>query len=226
MLPATPADLASLIDHTLLKADATEEQIRTLCREAVDHGFFGVCVNPRWIPLVTKELGKRGPLAVAVVGFPLGASFTDSKAQEASKCLSEGAREIDMVVDLGALKSGDWKSVADDIRAVKLACGAAPLKVILETCYLTQDEIRQTTLAALGEGVAFVKTSTGFGSSGANVLDVRLMKTLAGQKMNVKASGGIRTFKFARELLLAGADRLGCSNSVAILDEARRESLV
>lgn len=211
------ARLAGMIDHTLLKAEATDLQIRQLCAEAVEHGFYSVCVNPRWIPLAVQCLDTAPVLPITVVGFPLGASLAGAKAREAREAVAAGAQEIDMVLDVGGARSGLWDEVTGDIREVVAASGGKPVKVILETCYLSDDEIRRACAAAVVGGARFVKTSTGFGSGGATVAHIRLMRDCVGADLGVKASGGIRDTATALALVEAGANRLGCSASIAII---------
>lgn len=213
----TGAEIARRIDHTLLKAEASEAQIRKLCEEARAHSFYSVCLNARWIPLAATCLKGSSTVPITVVGFPLGANGSAAKAFEAEHAIRLGAKEIDMVIDVGALKSGAWKEVEEDIRAVAKACGTTPLKVILETGFLSVDEIRSACQAAVRAGASFVKTSTGFGPGGATVEHIRLMRETVGPQVGVKASGGIRDRATAEALLQAGADRLGCSASVAIV---------
>ncbi len=211
------ASLAAMIDHTLLKAEATEAQVRKLCAEAIEHGFYSVCVNPRWLPLAVQCLAHTTVLPITVVGFPLGASLAGAKAREAQEAVQAGAKEIDMVLDVGGAKSGLWAEVQRDIREVVVACGDTPVKVILETCYLTDDDIREACRAAVAAGARFVKTSTGFGSAGATPAHIQLMRSCVGNDLGVKASGGIRDTATALALVAAGASRLGCSASVAIV---------
>lgn len=213
-----PRDLRQKIDHTLLKADATESALRQLCQEAREYGFFSVCVNPRWLPLAAELVKGSDTCAITVVGFPLGASSSKSKAFEAADAIQKGAAEIDMVLDLGSAKSGLWKLVQDDIYEVVRASGEKKVKVILETCYLSDDEIRRACAASVEAGAQFVKTSTGFGPSGATAHHIRLMRECVGPKIGVKASGGIRDYSTARALVEAGANRLGCSASIAIVE--------
>ena len=222
----TKATLAKTIDHTLLKAIATEQSVRELCAEARKYGFASVCVNPIWVELCAKELAGSPVLVCTVVGFPLGANAPETKAAEARLAVSQGAREIDMVINLGAAKSGDWRAVEEDIRGVVKACSAAPsgtgealVKVIIETCYLSDPEKVKACEAAARAGARFVKTSTGFGTGGASVEDLRLMRKAVGDKLQVKASGGIRSYHDAILMLDAGADRLGASSSIAIVSE-------
>lgn len=215
----TKAELAKTIDHTLLKAIATEEQVRELCAEARKYGFMSVCVNPCWVPLCVKELSGSGIIVCTVIGFPLGANATETKAAEAALAAAQGARENDMVINLGAAKAGNWKLVEEDIRAVVAASGEAAVKVIIETCYLTDVEKARACEAAAKAGARFVKTSTGFGTGGASAEDVRLMRKATGGKLLVKASGGIRSYHDAIKMLEAGADRIGASSSIAIVSE-------
>jgi len=215
----TKAELAKTIDHTLLKAIATEEQVRELCAEAKKYGFMSVCVNPCWVPLCVKELSGSGIIVCTVIGFPLGANATETKAAEAALAAAQGARENDMVINLGAAKAGNWRLVEEDIRAVVAASGEAAVKVIIETCYLTDAEKVKACEAAAKAGARFVKTSTGFGTGGASAEDVRLMRKATGGKLMVKASGGIRSYHDAIKMLDAGADRIGASSSIAIVSE-------
>ncbi|MBN2873820.1 MAG: deoxyribose-phosphate aldolase [Spirochaetales bacterium] len=215
----TKASIAKTIDHTLLKAIATENQVRELCVEARANGFASVCVNPCWVPLCARELASSRVLVCTVIGFPLGANASATKAAEAALAVQQGADEVDMVINLGAAKAGDWKAVEDDIRAVVKAAGNATVKVIIETCYLTDPEKKKACEAAARAGAHFVKTSTGFGTGGASADDVRLMKKAVGDKLKVKASGGIRSYHDAIQMLEAGADRLGASSGVAIVSE-------
>jgi deoxyribose-phosphate aldolase len=218
----TKAELAKTIDHTLLKAIATEEQVRELCAEARKYGFMSVCVNPVWVPLCVRELSGTDISVCTVVGFPLGANTSEIKAAEASLAVEKGAREIDMVINLGAAKAGNWKLVEDDIREVVKVCGnsgGAIVKAIIETCYLTDTEKVKACEAAARAGARFVKASTGFGTGGANAEDVRLMRKATGGKLLIKASGGIRSYHDAIKMLEAGADRIGASSSVAIVSE-------
>ncbi|WP_304221291.1 deoxyribose-phosphate aldolase [Gracilinema caldarium] len=215
----TKASIAKTIDHTLLKSTATAEQIRELCAEARANHFASVCVNPRWVPLVAKELNNSDVLVCTVIGFPLGANPTDIKVEETKWAVKNGAQEVDMVIDLGAMKGGDYKAVEEDIRAVVKAAGKATVKVIIETCFLSNDEKRIACEAAMKAGAHFVKTSTGFGTGGATVEDVKLMRKTVGDTMKVKASGGVRSYHDAIAMLEAGADRIGTSSGVAIVAE-------
>lgn len=213
-----PWDLSPLIDHTLLKADATGSQVEALCGEALTYGFASVCVNSAWVPLAASLLRGSGVRTCTVVGFPLGASSTSSKAFEAEVALREGAQEVDMVLALGPAKAGDWPAVLRDLAGVRAAVPApAVLKVILETCLLGDAEkVRVCDLAAEA-GLDFVKTSTGFSTGGATAADVALMRQTVGLELGVKASGGIRTYEAALEMVHAGATRLGLSASVAVV---------
>lgn len=216
------SQLAALIDHTLLKPEATAAQIEQLCAEAVRYGFAAVCVNPAYVKLAVRLL-RRSPIAVCTVaGFPLGATLPEVKAYEAARALELGAREIDMVLNIGALRSGDEATVARDIRAVVKAvrAGGGILKVILETPLLTDDQKRAACRIAKKCGADFVKTATGFAGGGATVADVALMRETVGPKMGVKAAGGIRSLADAQALVAAGANRLGTSAGVAIMEAA------
>jgi deoxyribose-phosphate aldolase len=214
--------LARLIDHTLLRADATSAAIERLCREGGEHGFAAVCVNPTWVALASSRLRGSGVAVCAVVGFPLGATTSAAKAFEARQAIDAGAREIDMVLDLGRLKSRDLDAVRRDIEAVTAVCreGGALCKVIIEAPLLTDDEKGQACLAAIQARADFVKTATGFGPGGATVADVALMRRLVGPSMGVKASGGVRDLAATHAMIAAGATRIGTSAGVAILEEA------
>lgn len=210
-------NIARYIDYTLLKADATEPMIENLCKEAVEHGFAAVCVNPYFVKK-SKELLKDSNVKVAtVVGFPLGANTMEVKAFEAKKAVEDGAEEIDMVINIGALKNKDYDYVREDIKAVVDAVkGKAIVKVIIETCLLSEDEKVKACELSKEAGAEFVKTSTGFSTGGATVEDVALMKKVVGDGMEVKASGGIRDFETAKAMIEAGASRIGASASVKI----------
>ncbi len=213
----TSADIAATIDHTLLKATATETSIRELCAEARTHRFASVCVNPGWVPLCVAELAGSGVPVCTVIGFPLGANATEIKTAEASLAVKQGALEIDMVINIGKAKAGEWKAVEEDIRAVVKASKPDIVKVIIETCYLNADEKVKACQAALAAGADFVKTSTGFGTGGATIDDVVLMRKTVGDALRIKASGGIRTRADAIAMLNAGADRIGASAGVSIV---------
>lgn len=211
-------NLASYIDHTLLKPDATTEQIRKICAEAKAYHFASVCVNPSRIKLVAEELEGTDVLPCCVVGFPLGATPSESKAAETAVAVRNGAKEVDMVIDIGAAKDGNWEYVQQDIAAVVAACGSkAALKVIIECCLLTDEEKVKACEAAKAAGAAFVKTSTGFSTGGATEHDVALMRKTVGPDMGVKASGGVRTKEDALKMIQAGANRIGASASIAIV---------
>ncbi len=215
----TSKELAKTIDHTLLKPDATAAQILKVCDEAKAYHFASVCVNPSRIALVAKALEGTDVTPCCVVGFPLGAIPSESKAAETAVAVKNGAREIDMVLNIGAAKDGDWALVESDIAAVKAACGPARLKVILETCLLTDDEKVRACQAAVAAKADFVKTSTGFSKGGATVADVKLMRETVGPDLGVKASGGIHNRAEALAMLEAGATRIGASAGIAIVSE-------
>jgi deoxyribose-phosphate aldolase len=212
-----PADLGKLIDHTLLKPEATRDEVVKLCEEARKYRFASVCVNTTWVPLCKSLLAGTDVMVCAVVGFPLGAMTPTAKAYEAREAVRQGAKEIDMVINIGALKSRDYETVFEDICRVVKSSMPAGVKVILETSALTQEEkIIAISLSKLA-GAAFVKTSTGFGKGGATVEDVQLMRQLVGSELGVKASGGVRTVEDAVKMAQAGANRIGASASVAIV---------
>lgn len=210
-----PKTLGPYIDHTLLKPDAAESDIERLCREAVTHQFFGVCVNSLWLKFIVKLLDKTPVAKVAVVGFPLGSVAIDVLEYETNWCANHGANEIDMVLPVGFLKAG--MSVGSTIEKVVRAAGPKiGVKVILETCLLNDDQKKKACREAAVAGAQYVKTSTGFSTGGATLDDVRLMRAEVGQKLGVKASGGVKTWKDALEMLKAGATRIGTSSGVAI----------
>ena len=216
--PIQPADLARYIDHTLLKPEASEAQVATLCDEAAAYHFWSVCVNSHWVGYCARRLEGTGVRTCSVVGFPLGAMDRRAKGFEAATAVAEGAAEIDMVMNVGALKSGAYQAVREDISAVRKACPPGIiLKVILETCLLTDEEKVLACRMARDEGADFVKTSTGFSKSGATVDDIALMRRTVGPSLGVKASGGIRTYGDAMAMIQAGATRLGASAGIAIL---------
>jgi len=217
-------DLAQYIDHTLLKPDATKQQIRKLCEEALEHRFFAVCVNSSMLPVCREILRSSKVQIASVVGFPLGCCDSASKAFETTRAINLGANEIDMVLNVGVLKSGELSIVERDIFDVVRAAEGKIVKVILETCLLTDDEKKKACELALKAGAHFVKTSTGFGpvnsltnTNGATLTDIDLMKSVVGSHAKIKASGGIKDFNFAKELILAGATRLGTSSGVALV---------
>jgi deoxyribose-phosphate aldolase len=210
--------LASLIDHTLLKPDATKEEVEQLCREAAQFCFASVCVNPNWVALCREILRNSGVKVCTVIGFPLGAHLPDVKAYETRRAIEQGAEEVDMVINIGALKSRDYALVEQDIHGVVTAsAGRALVKVILETALLTRDEKVMGSTLSKAAGADFVKTSTGFGGGGATVEDVQLMRDTVGPEMGVKASGGVRTKEDAEKMVAAGATRLGASAGVKIV---------
>ena len=209
-------------DHTLLKADARKDAVIKLCDEAKKYDFASVCVNPDYVSLCAKELKDSDVKVCTVVGFPLGSMISEAKAFEASKAIEQGAEEVDMVINISALKDGDLDYVTKDIRTVKEACGKTLLKVIIEACLLTDEEKVQACECAVKAGADYVKTSTGFSKAGAKPEDVKLMKDTVKDKAKVKAAGGIHTLAEAKAMILAGADRLGCSASVGIMEEYLR----
>lgn len=209
-----------LFDHTILKADATRKDVKRVCDEAMAYSFCSVCVNSYYVPYVANLLHGSDVKICSVVGFPLGAMSTRAKALEAKIAVMDGADEIDMVINVGALKDRDYSVVLEDIKAVKEACGEHILKVIIETCLLTDDEKVKACELAKEAGADFVKTSTGFSTAGAKVEDVRLMRETVGPDMGVKASGGIHDKEFTKELVDAGANRLGTSATIEIVESA------
>lgn len=211
-------DYAKMIDHTLLKPEASREQVKKLCREAAEYGFHSVCVNSCYVSFCADLLKDSDVKVCTVIGFPLGAMSSAGKAAEAAAAVKDGADELDMVINVGMIKSGDWEYVRRDIEEVVKAAGSRALvKVILETCLLTDDEKRIACRVCREAGAAYVKTSTGFSTGGATAADVRLMREEAGDSMGVKASGGIRSLKDAEEMAAAGADRIGTSSGIAIV---------
>ncbi|MCA6214845.1 deoxyribose-phosphate aldolase [Thermococcus bergensis] len=219
-------DIAKYIDHTNLKPYATKEDIIKLCEEAKKYGFYAVCVNPYRVKLAKEQLEGTGIKVASVIGFPLGATPTEVKVFEAKKALEDGADELDMVINIGALKDKDYEYVKNDIaEVVKVAHEkGAVVKVIIETCYLTDEEKEIACKLAMEAGADFVKTSTGFGTGGATVEDVRLMRRIVGDKLGVKAAGGIRTYEQALAMIEAGANRIGTSSGVKIVEEARQKA--
>lgn len=209
--------LARYIDHTLLKPEATPDDIRRLCAEAREHSFAAVCVNPVYVPLAARELAGSGVRVATVCGFPLGALLPEQKAAEARASIAAGADEVDMVIHLGAARAGDWAAVQRDIAAVREACGSAVLKVIIETALLDDESKRRATEAAAAAGADFVKTSTGFASGGATAEDVALMREVLAGRAEIKAAGGVRSAADAQAMLDAGATRLGTSGGVALV---------
>ncbi|MBQ7492513.1 MAG: deoxyribose-phosphate aldolase [Clostridia bacterium] len=210
--------IASYIDHTLLKPEATAGQIDKLCAEAAEYHFASVCVNPWFVPRCVKNLKGAGVKVCTVIGFPLGATTTETKVFEALQAIRSGAEEIDMVINISALKSGSFQAVEQEIQALAAAAeGSAKLKVIIETCLLTEEEKIRACQIAKRAGADFVKTSTGFSTGGASTEDVALMRKTVGPEMGVKASGGIRDYATARAMIKAGATRIGASAGVAIV---------
>lgn len=210
-------NLSQYIDHTLLKATATENDIIQLCKEAIQHQFYAVCVNSCYVALAKNELRGSNVKVCSVVGFPLGAMSAQAKVMEANKAIAEGADEIDMVINIGLLKSENYDTVWKEIEAVKNAIGSNILKVILETCYLNKPEIIKASELALLSGADFIKTSSGFGTGGATIEDVKLMKSVVKDQAKVKASGGIKDRVTALEYIALGAERIGTSSGIAIV---------
>ncbi|MFP8782250.1 deoxyribose-phosphate aldolase [Planococcus plakortidis] len=211
-------NIASLIDHTLLKAEATAPQIEQLCKEAAEYNFASVCVNPAWVALAAEHLEQSEVKVCTVIGFPLGASTSETKAFETKDAIEKGAGEIDMVLNIGALKSGQADLVKSDVEAVvNAAKGKAIVKVILETCLLTDEEIQLASRLSKEAGADFVKTSTGFSTGGATVEAVRLMRETVGPDLGVKASGGVRSLEDVEKMVEAGATRIGASSGVQIM---------
>ncbi len=206
-----------LIDHTLLKQDATPEQIVKLCEEAKQFDFMSVCVNPSYVPLAAQCLKGSDVKVCTVIGFPLGMNMTKTKIQETELCIKEGAQEIDMVINVGMLKAGHDDYVEEEIRQIKAACGSTLLKVIIETCLLTDEEKVRACLASKKAGADYVKTSTGFSTGGATVHDVALMRKTVGQDMGVKSSGGVKTHEDLLAMVEAGASRIGTSSGCKII---------
>jgi deoxyribose-phosphate aldolase len=217
-------ELAKMIDHTILKANATQNDIEKLCEEAKKYNFASVCVNPYWVPLTSALLKNSTVKVCTVIGFPLGATSSESKAYETEIAILQGADEVDMVINVGAMKNDKTDIVENDILSVVNSARKTGksqnkniiVKVILETCYLTKDEIKKACICAKNAGADFVKTSTGFGTGGATIEDVALMKETVGETMQVKASGGIRDYDTAIKMIEAGASRIGTSSGIAI----------
>lgn len=212
--------IASMIDHTLLKPEATPAQVEKLCAEAAEYHFASVCVNPVYIPLAARLLDGTGVKVCCVVGFPLGAIAPEQKAAEAASCAAMGAEELDMVIHVGAAKAGDWALVQRDIAGVVKAAAGRTVKVIIETCLLTDEEKVKACEAAKAAGADFVKTSTGFSTGGATTHDIALMRKTVGPEMGVKASGGIRDYATAMAMIEAGANRIGVSAGIEIVAAA------
>ena len=221
-----PASIASMIDHTLLKPDATRGNIEELCREAAQFRFATVCINPTWVALAARLLAGSGVGVCSVVGFPLGATTADVKGYETRRAIFDGAREIDMVINVGALKSADLRGVERDIEAVAAPCRDCGVlsKVIIEAALLTDDEKVAACTVAKAAGADYVKTSTGFGPGGATAADVALMRRVVGAEMGVKAAGGVRDLESVKAMIAAGATRVGASAGVKIVQQARGET--
>lgn len=218
-------NIASYIDHTLLKPESTESQVVQLCKEAAEFKFASVCVNPTWVETAATELSGSGVKVCTVIGFPLGASTPETKAFETTDAISKGAGEIDMVLNIGALKSGNTDHVKKDIEAVvKAAKGKAIVKVILETCLLTDEEKVTASQLSKEAGADFVKTSTGFSTGGATIEDVKLMRQTVGADLGVKASGGVRSLEDVEAMIEAGATRIGASSGVKIMQGLTSDS--
>lgn len=216
--------ISKYIDHTVLAADADEKKIEKLCQEARDNDFASVCVNTCWVKKCAELLKGTDVNVCTVVGFPLGAMDTEAKAFEAALAVKNGATEVDMVLNVGYIKSGMYTEAEEDIRKVKEACDGKLLKVILETCLLTKEEIVKASELSMAAGADYVKTSTGFSKGGATAEDVALMRKTVGDKLGVKASGGIRDYETAMKMIEAGASRLGCSAGIAIINGASSDA--
>lgn len=212
-------NVSKYIDHTILKATATEKDIFNLCAEANKYNFASVCVNPMYVDFAHQLLLGSNVLVCTVIGFPLGANATSVKSFETTQAIADGADEVDMVINIGMAKAHNWDYVYNDIKAVVKAANGVLVKVILETCYLTDEEKEEVCKLAVKAGADYVKTSTGFGTAGATALDVALMKKVVGDNAKVKASGGIRTKADFEAMIAAGAERIGCSAGVKIMEE-------
>jgi deoxyribose-phosphate aldolase len=212
-------EISKLIDHTMLKAEASYEGIENLCKQADEFGFYSVCVNPHHVALASRLLKGRGVKVCTVIGFPLGANTIDTKVFESNNALENGAKELDVVINIGAVKSGDYRVVEREIKAIRELSSDFVLKVILETCYLTDQEKVNICKIAVGCGADFVKTSTGFGTAGATIEDVQLLRKTVGPDFGVKASGGIRDLQTLQSMVAAGANRIGTSSGMIIMKE-------
>ncbi len=210
-------DLKNYIDHTLLAATATESQIRNLCEEAKEHEFFAICVNSSYVALAREFLKDSNVKLASTIGFPLGAASASSKIHEAKKAILEGAEEIDMVINIGFFKDGKYDEVQSEILELKEAIGNNLLKVIIETCYLSDTEIEKASELVIQGGADYVKTSTGFGTRGASLNDIKIMKKVVGDKIKIKASGGIRDAETARQYIQLGVSRIGTSSGIKII---------
>ena len=217
-------DIAKLIDHTLLKPDATEEDIRRLCNEAVKYGFFSVCIHPFYINTAKNLLSGTDIRVTTVIGFPLGMTTTRVKIFEAIEAHLTGADELDIVINIGEAKANNWHAVKKDISDIIAATPEAVHKIIIETCYFSEDEKIKASLAALGSGAEFIKTSTGFASAGALIRDVEIIKSVTKGKIGIKAAGGIRTLKDVLNFVKAGATRIGTTSGVNIIKEVLHNS--
>lgn len=215
-----PEQIAGYIDHTLLAANATDEKITQLCQEAVQHKFSSVCVNGCWTARCATLLRDTGVHVCTVMGFPLGTMKSECKAFEAAQAVADGAEEVDMVINIGWLKEGRLDAVERDIRMVREACGDHLLKVIIETCLLSEEEKKTACKLAMNAGADYVKTSTGFSAGGATERDVSLMRSVVGDRLGVNASGGVRSFETAVAMISSGASRLGTSSGIAIVQGA------
>ncbi len=215
-------EINKYIDHTILKATATEEDIIQLCKEAVEYDFFSVCVNSGYVSLAKKNLSGSNVKVCTVVGFPLGAMSTAAKVFEATKALEDGAEEVDMVINIGELKSKNFQKVEEEIAEIKKAIGEKVLKVIIETCYLTPEEIVEASELAVKAKADFVKTSTGFGNDGAKLENIELMKNAVDGQAKLKASGGIKNLDTALSYIEAGVERIGTSSGVSIVNELNK----
>lgn len=215
---------ASLIDHTLLKPEATHDQIEKLCNEAKQYGFASVCVNPTWVSYAAELLQGASSVVCTVIGFPLGATTSAVKAFETKNAIENGASEIDMVINIGALKEGNYDLVRDDIKAVVEAANGTLVKVIIETCLLTDEEKVKACELAVEAGADFVKTSTGFSTGGATKEDIALMRKTVGENVGVKASGGVRSLEDMKAMIENGANRIGASSGVAIMNGLKSDS--
>lgn len=209
-------------DHTLLAANATRSEVEQLCKEAKEYDFMSVCVNPYFVPLAKKELAGSDVKVCTVIGFPLGQMSTKAKVFEANDAVKMGADEVDMVINVSALKEQDYDYVRNEIHEIKEACEGKLLKVILECCYLSKEEIKKASELAKEAGADFVKTSTGFGKGGAKAEDVKIMRETVGPDMGVKAAGGIHTLADFKAMVDAGANRIGCSHSIQIMEESKK----
>ncbi len=210
-------NIAKMIDHTILNPDARLEDIKRICKEAKEYGFASVCINPNYVSLAKEELKGSDVKVCTVIGFPLGANTVSTKAFEAKEAVLNGADEIDMVQNVTMAKEHDWDYIEKEVKAVKDAIDGRLLKVILETCFLNKDEIKESSLAAIRGGADFVKTSTGFGKGGAKVEDIEIMRKAVGPSKGVKASGGIHNYQEAKAMIEAGANRIGASKSIEII---------